>query len=231
MSDKNGPDSSTVTSPTEPSPQTGTPAGGRGVSTTSSSRRNVVEFKPTLANIEGVMASLPPSLTRLIDVETDGWTKPLDLTMEQVLSSRAWLPRAEALLKPADRKLIEKWLIHLGVLCAGQISTEDAKAKVMAYAELMDAPASVLNKRTLADAGRAFKWFPSFAEVSEFLDGRTWVMRKLAARLKLLSETTPQLEHHQGSDYNTLTQEQKDELDRKLAQAKDLLTSVSRTLG
>lgn len=151
--------------------------------------------------------------------------------MEEVRSSKVWLPRAEALLKPADKKLIEKWLVHLGVLCAGQISVEDAKAKVIAYAELMDYPAGVLNRRTLADAGRAFKWFPSFAEVSSFLDGRTWAMRKLAARLKMLADTTPQIEHHQGSDWKDLTPEQKAEIDQKLAQAKAILMGVERTLG
>jgi len=133
-------------------------------------------------------------------------------------------------LRPADQATVAKWLTSLGVLCAGQTTASDAKTKIAAYAPLMDYPASVLTKQTLQDAGRAFKWFPSFAEVSEFLDGRTWVMRKLAARLRMLAESTPEIEHQPGSDWKDLTPEQKAEIDRKLAECRRVLDGLSDTL-
>jgi hypothetical protein len=141
------------------------------------------------------------------------------------------LRAAEELLRPADPTLVAKWLSKLGILCAGQMTASDAKTKISAYAPLLQCPSSVLTDRTLVDAGRAFKWFPSFAEVSEFLDGRTWVMRKLAARLKLLSETTPQLEHQVGSDWKDLTQEQRDEIDAKISEAKRALDVAAKALA
>jgi hypothetical protein len=219
----------TTTSPKEPSPPTGTQVGEPGSSTRSSSRQSVALAEG--ANLQDLLDSLPYSLTRLVDVDSDEWTRPQSLTSAEIQSARGRLSRAEALLKPADKALVQKWLQALGVLCAGQMTAADAKAKIGAYVPLLDAPASVLNRRTLADAGRAFKWFPSFAELSEFLDGRTWVMRKLAARLKLLAETTPQIEHQPGSDWKDLTQEQRDEIDRRLSDAKANLDMVARTLG
>jgi hypothetical protein len=123
--------------------------------------------------------------------------------------AKARLLAAEALLRPADQKTLTQWLTTLGILCAGQMSAEDAKVKMMAYVPLMDAPAAVLTKQTLQDAGREFKWFPSFQELTAFLDGRTWLMRKLAARLRMLTEMQPAIEHHQGSGFNSLTEEQK----------------------
>jgi hypothetical protein len=181
-------------------------------------------------NLEELLGSMPYSLMRLVDVDSDHWTKPDNLTISEIQSSKGWLSRAEGLLKPADKQLVAKWLGALGVLCAGQLTAADAKVKIAAYAPLLDCPASVLTKRTLADAGRAFKWFPSFAEVSEFLDGRTWAMRKLAARLKQLAETTPELEHQPGSDWKDLTPEQQFEIDRKLKEVKATLDGLSNTL-
>jgi hypothetical protein len=174
---------------------------------------------------------MPYSLTRLVDVDSDHWTRPDNLTAAEIQSSKGWLSRAEALLRPADKALVAKWLGALGVLCAGQMTAADAKVKIAAYAPLLECPASVLTRRTLQDAGRSFKWFPSFAEVSTFLDCHTWVMRKLAARLKLLSETTPQLEHQVGSDWKDLTQEQRDEIDAKISEAKRALDVAAKALA
>ena len=182
------------------------------------------------ATVEELLASMPYSLTRLLNVDEDGWETPKELTAAEIQAAKARLGRAEALLKPADEKLVRNWLGRLGVLCAGQMTSADAKIKIENYVPLLKCPASVLNQHTLEDAGRRFKWFPSYAEIAEFIDGKTWVMRKLAARLKMLSETTPQLEHQPGSDWKTLSQEQKDAIDAKLAQAKAIIDGVADKL-
>ena len=188
----------------------------------------VVKFKGQ--TLEALLASLPSRLSFLLDLETDGWRKPENLTAQEIEAAKWRVRSAEELLRPADQATVAKWLTSLGVLCAGQTTASDAKTKIAAYAPLMDYPASVLTKQTLQDAGRAFKWFPSFAEVSEFLDGRTWVMRKLAARLRMLAESTPEIEHQPGSDWKDLTPEQKAEIDRKLAECRRVLDGLSDTL-
>lgn len=182
------------------------------------------------ASLEDLLASLPYSLTRLVDVDSDEWRKPESLTAGEIQAAKGRLGRAEALLRPADKQLLKRWLSALGVLCAGQMTAADAKAKIGAYVPLLDAPAAVLTKRTLQDAGRQFKWFPSFAELSEFLDGQSWVMCKLAARLKMLAESTPALEHQPGSDWKELSQAQRDEIDRKIAAAKRAIADASEML-
>lgn len=85
---------------------------------------------------------------------------------------------ARAALEKSPREATAKWLIRLGTLCAGQTSVADAKAKIAAYVELLDYPLGCFTTQTLEAAARQFKWLPSYAELTEFLDGE-------AARAKI----------------------------------------------
>jgi hypothetical protein len=138
-------------------------------------------------------------------------------------AARSRLRAAENLLRPADKQTLAKWLATLGVLCAGQMSADDAKTKIAAYVPLLDVPAAILTKQTLQDAGREFKWFPSFAELAAFMDRQSWPLRKLAARLRRIAEMAPAIEHREGGDWSELTPEQKAELDAKLQAVKNKL--------
>lgn len=220
----------TTTSPKEPSRPTGTQVGARGSSTPSSSRQSVVPAGGL--NLQAVMDSLPWRVSYTINVEQEDWTKPTDLTAEMIRQARRSLPHAESLLRPVDRDILKAWMVNLGILCAGQMTAGDAKVKIAAYLPLMDIPpASIVTKRTLADAGNLFKWFPSFAEINQFFRERSFPMVRLAARLKQLADTTPQIEHQPGSDWNSLTPEQKAEIDRKLKEAKRALDVAAKALG
>lgn len=76
-----------------------------------------------------------------------------------------------AALEPASPRLVGDWLARLGVLVAGNLSAADARIKIAAYAADLRYPALCFTDQTRADAAKAFKFFPSFAELSEFLDG------------------------------------------------------------
>jgi hypothetical protein len=120
---------------------------------------------------------------------------------------------------------MKQWLTSLGMLTAGQMSAEDAKMKMAAYLPLINMPpAAILTKRTLADAGREFKWFPSFAELEAFLSNRAWPLHVLAARLKRLSESTPALQFVSGSGYSKFTEEQKAAHEVLMGRARAALT-------
>lgn len=100
---------------------------------------------------------------------------------------RAEAGRVLRILEPqtarADKGIVAKWLGSLGVLCAGQMSAADAKAKLGAYSALLDYPAGCFTEASLRDAATRFKWFPAFAEVAEFLDEVAKPIRQKADRL------------------------------------------------
>jgi hypothetical protein len=102
-------------------------------------------------------------------------------------AERAW-QAAERALAPASAETMGKWLASLGLLCAGATSAAEARAKIGAYASLMDYPPACFTKSTLADAGRRFKWLPSFAELTAFLDEVARPARQLRDRLRAIAE-------------------------------------------
>lgn len=65
---------------------------------------------------------------------------------------------------------VEAWLTKLGILCAGRMPVEDAKAKIMAYAPGL-APWSplVFTRESVYWCAKQVKWFPSFGEVHDLL--------------------------------------------------------------
>ena len=96
-----------------------------------------------------------------------------------------------ALNRAADREHVRKWLNSLGTLVAGQMPLAEAKTRVGHYATLMDFPNAVYTRETLKKAGERFKWFPSFAELSELLSGETQKLRDKAARAERLGKCLP----------------------------------------
>lgn len=93
-------------------------------------------------------------------------------------------------MRPADGDVVRKWLGDLGVLVAGAMGVDEARAKLAAYANLIadDFPRAAFTRRTLATAGRRFKFFPSFSELSEFLDETHGDLRTKVDRLQALAK-------------------------------------------
>ena len=91
----------------------------------------------------------------------------------------------EASLVQAPATLKCEWLARLAMVCAGKNESEAAiRAKVAAYADMLDHPAWVFNAQTLKEAAARFMWFPSFAEVKGFLDERCASERRFLASLR-----------------------------------------------
>lgn len=84
-----------------------------------------------------------------------------------------------------SEELRRKWLLTLGLLTAGKMPVDEAKARVAAYASLLDDyPDEVFSRQNLKLAAGTFKWFPSFAELTDLL----WETRESQAHQKRESD-------------------------------------------
>lgn len=111
------------------------------------------------------------------------WTCP-PVTAELQAEARTWLAHFERGGNPPGGDVVKRWLVALGNLVAGKTSAEDAAAKVSAFASmLVDYPAHAFTKASLDKAGRKFKWLPSYAELTEFLDAEVLGLRTRAQRM------------------------------------------------
>jgi hypothetical protein len=138
------------------------------------------------------------------------WRLPERITPELIAAAKRFLPATEDALKPAPRQKAKDWLAMLGTLCAGQMTAADAKAKIGVYVPLMEAPELVLTRETLREAGERFKWFPSFAEISAFMDEKVGPIKQLRARLEALANAKPTLPPpSKGKAWSELTDEEK----------------------
>jgi hypothetical protein len=65
----------------------------------------------------------------------------------------------------------KKWLASLGTLCAGAMPLDEAQTRVVAYATILSGQFAPYHfcQASIERAAREFKFFPSFAEVSELL--------------------------------------------------------------
>lgn len=60
--------------------------------------------------------------------------------------------------------------------------------RVSAYTALLGPVSGALTEDSLDRAGRKFKWFPSYAEIAEFLDGEKAEIEKQLARARQITE-------------------------------------------
>ena len=153
------------------------------------------------------------------------WRLPERITPELIAQAKRLLPAAEEALKPAPRQKAKDWLAMLGTLCAGQMSAADAKAKIGVYVPLLEAPELVLSRDTLREAGERFKWFPSYAEISEFLAEKVGPMKQLRARLEAIANARPSLPPPPtGKSWNELSDDEKAALQAKVDAVKEDLS-------
>lgn len=84
---------------------------------------------------------------------------------------------------------LRRWLTSLGTLVAANLTLEDARARVSAYTSLLAPVSGALTEDSLDRAGRKFKWFPSYAEIAEFLDGEKAEIEKQLSRAKQIASS------------------------------------------
>jgi hypothetical protein len=114
--------------------------------------------------------------------------RPVPVSAEVRDAARKALPALTATMRRASDGTVKKWLASLGVLTAGKVGAADARAKITAYAAMLEHPEMCFTGTSLKTAARAFKWFPSYSEVAEFLDGECREERAALRRLKRIAE-------------------------------------------
>ena len=107
----------------------------------------------------------------------------------------------ESLIEPSNRTTREKWLAHLGLLCAASQATDSAAdMKVRIYAEMLaDIPAVCWTADTLERVARANKFFPSYADLRAALEGFVNNARSLADRLDWIAKRAGPIEVKEGA--------------------------------
>ena len=118
----------------------------------------------------------------------ESWRPPRHVGAALKAEAACAFDAAERALAPASAEIMGKWLASLGLLCAGATSAAEARAKIGAYASLMDYPPVCFTKATLREAGRRFKWLPCFAELTTFLDEIAAPARALRDRLRAIAD-------------------------------------------
>lgn len=168
--------------------------------------------------------SLSSSLRASCDTETewrDGdvreitW-RPRNVSPQNIAEAKSKTAALDRALLPADISITRKWLGTLGVMCAGKMEIADARAKIAVYAANLRHPEFCFTQDTLVEAGKKFTWFPSFAEVSAFLDEIEKPTRELAERVKRIAEMQPTVQGQSPQPVETLRRyAQYDEADKK----------------
>ncbi len=115
------------------------------------------------------------------------WHPPALVSAALRAEAKAALTAAKAALEPPARATVGKWLAGLGMLAAGKTDAATASAKLAAYARFLDHPAACFTEASLKAAARRFKWFPSFAEIAQFLDEEARPWRDRHSRLDRLA--------------------------------------------
>lgn len=169
-----------------------------------------------------------PNAGQVIEVP---WTLPATITPAMIAEARRHLPNAEAEAKPPARDKIREWLGMLGVLCAGKMSADDARTKMIAYSEFLDHPAAVFTKETVQRASREFRkyGFPSHGNIAAFLDREARPILDRLHRLERLAKATPtEQPKPRGPSYQELPPDERAKVDKAVAEAKAKLAEPSR---
>ncbi len=144
----------------------------------------------------------PPSVVREVTTTTfdsDGvfvgathWD-PVTPTPAAIAAAKRWLIDMAPLLDRARVDSVRQWVIALALQTSGKgMSAGDAEAKAMAYSStLCDEPGHSFTTGTLKAAARHFKWFPSVAEIIEFLRKEAADRHGQAAAVRRLAESSP----------------------------------------
>lgn len=83
---------------------------------------------------------------------------------------------------------MSEWLSSLGLLVAGQMTAEDARARVTAYVAMLEFPAECFTRATLKAAAEQFRFWPSFAELTAFFGTKLESLREQLAEMERICE-------------------------------------------
>lgn len=140
------------------------------------------------------------------------WTPPETVAPDLQREAAAALPALADWMRPADEDTVRRWLADLGILVAGTMGVEEARAKLGAYSRLLadDYPRLVFTERTLVAAGRRFNtYFPTFGKVAEFLDETAAELRTKVNRVQALASPPRRRQREPEAEPVSLEQRQR----------------------
>lgn len=148
---------------------------------------------PSLAKTLSDAIATPTTVLEDGTARPSTWTPPTVIPPELRREAADALPGLLAWMQPADDAGVRQWLGDLGVLVAGNLGADEARAKLVAFTSLLtdDYPRAAFTKRTLAAAARRFKFFPAFAELCDFLDDTKAELRTKVDRVQALAKPAP----------------------------------------
>jgi len=117
----------------------------------------------------------------------DVWVPPSNLPARICDEAARAAKQLEHALRPASAEVKGRWLSQLAQLVApGRDSAPDMLARINAMRRDLDHPPLCFTDETRVRAGKAFTFFPSFAELSGLLDGVCDPYRERLRRLRRL---------------------------------------------
>jgi hypothetical protein len=125
------------------------------------------------------------------DIRPAPWKLPAVLGAAEREEAARALDALAPVLDPAAQATIAPWLNRLGAMVASNMSADEARVKagLMASNLAAEFPIGVFTPETLRAAAREFKWFPSYAELAEYLDREARKLRRLRDRLEAVAGT------------------------------------------
>jgi hypothetical protein len=180
-----------ATLPKQRSPQTGTQAGGRGVSTLSSSLLSALSGADAWSTDKALLASLPPQVAQSLvskvgpDFDVIGYDLKPGCSREDLGKALAIVSQA---CEPDRPEHVVSELVRLNsVTQSRERQDTDLEMSYVAMAEgLADFPADVIRDACRAYA-RCHKWRPSLSELREFCWPRFRARESLRSTLRRAS--------------------------------------------
>lgn len=120
------------------------------------------------------------------DIRPALWKLPATVGTSEREEARQALGAVALLAEPAPQAAILPWINRLGAMVASNMSADEARVKagLMASNLAAEFPVGAFTPETLRTAARAFKWFPSYAELAEHLDREARKLKRLKDRLE-----------------------------------------------
>lgn len=124
--------------------------------------------------------------------EVIGWDIPTTITQSLIDDAAKHLPAWREFMKPCEKGIVGEWLARLGVMCGGpKMTVDEAREKIAIYAVGLNFPAFCFSEKNLYKAAESFKWFPTFSELSDWLERIAREATATLGRLEMLAGATP----------------------------------------
>ncbi|MDE2022164.1 MAG: hypothetical protein KGI71_04640 [Patescibacteria group bacterium] len=141
-----------------------------------------------IADVPRMTPALRDVMRRVLNPHPDVGLRLEAVPAHVQTEARGIIPQLEALCCPAGADLVRHWLLPINSAVSQPLGPEDFDARAAAIAAAVgDMPMAVFMPRNQAEAMRTWRWFPSAADVADFLGpkarvftGPLWALRQVA---------------------------------------------------